>query len=57
MKGRIRGPSIPVIFEQEGSGGNLRVGFTEAAMQEVDQAERDRLWNADVKDFEPQSRY
>ena len=53
--GRVRGPSIPVIFEQEGGDPRRRVGFTEGAMQAVEEEEWERLWNADPEDFEATS--
>ena len=41
---RLRGPSLPVVFEEEGKDGNRQVGYTGGAMKEVDEAEYDRLW-------------
>ncbi len=45
---KVRGPSLPVVFEETGVSGMRQVGFTNSAMQEVDQAEYDRLWASEV---------
>ena len=40
---RIRGPSLPVVFEDTGVDGVRHVGFTNGSMQEVESDEYDRL--------------
>ncbi|MEL7498371.1 MAG: hypothetical protein AAFN77_12235 [Planctomycetota bacterium] len=40
---RVRGPSLPVIFEKLGVDGQYQVGFTNGSMQEVDKVEYDQL--------------
>jgi hypothetical protein len=41
----VRGPSIPVIFEDTGVDGLRQVGFTNGSMQEVDAAEYEELFS------------
>ena len=41
---RVRGPALPVVFEQEGRQGRRQVGFTGGAMEEVDAAGYESLW-------------
>jgi hypothetical protein len=45
---RVRGPALPVVFEQEGLGGRQQVGFTGGAMEEVDAATYESLWSDDT---------
>ena len=44
---RVRGPALPVVFEQEGLGGRRQVGFTGGATEEVDAASYELLWSGD----------
>ena len=44
---RVRGPALPVVFEQEGLAGRRQVGFTGGAMEEVDATTYELLWNGD----------
>jgi len=43
----VRGPALPVVFEQEGRDGRRQVGFTGGATEEVDAATYESLWNGD----------
>jgi hypothetical protein len=45
----ILGPSTPIVFEQEGVDGNFQVAFHDGKLQEVDEAQYDRLWDFDPK--------
>lgn len=49
---RVRGPSLPVVFEEEGVEGKRQIGFTNSAMQEVESSEYDRLWSIDPDDLD-----
>ena len=42
---RVRGPSMPVVFEDTGVDDLRQVGFTNGSMQEVDAAEYDELFS------------
>ncbi len=44
---RVRGPALPVVFEQEGRDGRRQVGFTGGATEEVDAATYESLWTGD----------
>jgi len=44
---RVRGPALPVVFEQEGLAGRRQVGFTGGATEEVDAASYELLWSGD----------
>lgn len=44
MNTRIRGPSLPVVFEETGVDGMRQVGFTNGSMQEVDDTEYEALF-------------
>ncbi|MFM7206750.1 MAG: hypothetical protein ACKO4T_08785 [Planctomycetaceae bacterium] len=41
---RVRGPALPVVFEQVGRDGRRQVGFTGGAVEELDTAAADALW-------------
>lgn len=45
---RVRGPALPVVFEQEGRQGRRQVGFTGGAVEEVDAAAYESLWSGNV---------
>ena len=45
VKGSMRGPAKPVIFESAGRDGKFLVGYTGFVEKEVDQSEYDRLWS------------
>jgi hypothetical protein len=42
---RVRGPSLPVVFEDTGVEGLRHVGFTNGSMQEVEAVEYDQLFS------------
>lgn len=42
---KVRGPSLPVVFETEGVDGKRQVGFTDGAMQEVDSNLYDEMFS------------
>ena len=41
---RVRGPALPVVFEQVGRDGRRQVGFTGGGVEEVDAARAEILW-------------
>lgn len=45
---RVRGPSLPVVFEAEGVNGMRHVGFTNGPMREVDSATYDSLFQGEA---------
>lgn len=45
MNTRVRGPDLPVVFEESGRDGRRQVGFTGGAVQEVEPAAYDSLWS------------
>jgi hypothetical protein len=42
---RVRGPALPVVFEQTGRDGRRQVGFTGGTVDEVDAATYESLWS------------
>ena len=48
VKGFLRGPSVPVFFEEEGFNGNYMVGFNGFIVKEVDKSEYERLWSGEA---------
>jgi hypothetical protein len=42
---RLRGPALPVVFEEAGRDGRRQVGFTGGRVDEVDAAAADALWS------------
>lgn len=42
---RVRGPNLPVVFEESGRDGRRQVGFTGGTVQDVDPAAYDSLWS------------
>jgi hypothetical protein len=47
VQGSTRGSNEAVIFEQVGSGGKRRVGFTSMNVKEVNEEEYDQLWKGE----------
>ena len=41
---RVRGPDVPVVFEESGRDGRRQVGFTGGVVHDVDAATYDNLW-------------
>jgi|APCry1669189034_1035192.scaffolds.fasta_scaffold07700_7 hypothetical protein len=46
---RVRGPALPMVFEQKGRQGRRQVGFIGGIMEEVDGAAYESLWNGDSR--------
>lgn len=42
---RVRGPDLPVVFEESGRDGRRQVGFTGGTVQDVEPAAYDSLWS------------
>ncbi len=52
----ILGPSTPIVFETEGAEGKFQVAFHDQKVEEVDQAQYDKLWDFDPKSAPVDSR-
>lgn len=48
VKGNVRGPAIPIFFEQDGIDGTYEVGFNGFVSKQVDKAEYDRMWAGEL---------
>lgn len=42
---RVRGPDLPVVFEQSGREGRRQVGFTGGSVRDVESADYEALWH------------
>lgn len=42
---RVRGPDLPVVFEESGRDGKRQVGFTGGSVQDVEPAAYESLWS------------
>lgn len=52
---RVRGPALPVVFEQVGRDGRRQVGFTGGAVEDVDAARAEILWNGSSEKTSPEA--
>ena len=52
---RVRGPALPVVFEQVGRDGRRQVGFTGGGVEEVDAARAEILWTGASEKTSPEA--
>lgn len=52
---RVRGPALPVVFEQVGRDGRRQVGFTGGGVEEVDAATAEILWTGSSEKSSPEA--